>query len=60
MASEIASGSLKLKSLMFFVACENVPLTWPRNTEVIFHPVCTFRTILPKCMKILHMPRCLE
>jgi hypothetical protein len=29
MAREIASGSLKLKSFMIFVACENVSLTWP-------------------------------
>jgi hypothetical protein len=29
MAREIASGSLKLKRLMFFVACENISLTWP-------------------------------
>jgi hypothetical protein len=60
MAREIASDGLKLKCLMLIVACENVFLPWPWNTEVFSHNVCTFRTILPKCMKIFHIPRFLE
>lgn len=31
MAREIASGSLKLKSLMLFVAFEYASVTWPWN-----------------------------